>query len=758
MTNAGDQEGHMLLGSFAQGRWHTAPDDAAELRNAVTGEPVARISSTGLDFAGMLDHGRQVGGPALREMTFHQRAMLVKQLAAHLNDHRDEFHALSLATGATRRDAGFDIDGGIITMRVISSKARQELPNAQVHLDGAPEQLSRGGTFVGQHVYTPLRGVAVQINAFNFPVWGMLEKLAPALVAGVPTIVKPASQTAYLTELVVRRMIESRILPEGALQLICGSTGDLFDHLTGRDMVAFTGSAATATKLAAHPTVLAEAVRFNAERDSLNCAILGADAKPGAPEFDLFVDEVVSETTAKAGQRCTAIRRVIVPREHADAVAETLRDRLGAVRIGDPADRATEMGALASQSQRDEVRGAVDRLREVGDLVTGDGELTVHGADAEVGAFLAPQVLYADDPTAAPLHSVEAFGPVCAVLPYDGTDEAIKLARMGDGSLVGSLFTHDPAIAREIVIGVAADHGRLHLVDRDCAAEQTGHGSPLPHMVHGGPGRAGGGEELGGVRGVLHFMQRTAVQGPPDLVTAAVGAWMPGASRNVTDAHPMSRYLEDLRIGDTFVSDPRVVTTEDVEHFAEFTGDEFYAHLDDEALADHPFFDRRVAHGYLVLSFAAGLFVHTDPGPLLANQGLTALRFGAPVYLGDEIAVALTCKRISPREDQPYGEVRWDAQVTNGDGVEVAAYELITAVATRAGGAADVGSSSGASVDSSPQGGSGMRGGAGVGSSSGVSVDSSPQGGSDVRGGAGVGSSSGASVDSSPRAGEGAMR
>lgn len=695
-----------MLASYAQGRWYTAPDDGVELRNAVTGAPVARISSTGLDMAGMLDHGRRVGGPALRALTFHQRAMLCKELASHLHEHREEFHALSLATGATRRDAGFDIDGGIITARVISSKARQQLPNDVVHRDGAPERLSRRGTFLGQHIYTSLRGVVVQINAFNFPVWGMLEKLAPALIAGVPTIVKPASQTAYLTELVARRIVESDILPEGALQLICGSTGDLLDHLTGRDVVAFTGSAATATTLAGHPTVLAEAVRFNAERDSLNCAILGADAKPGTAEFDLYVDEVVSEITAKAGQRCTAIRRVIAPREHADAVVEALRARLAQVRVGDPADPTTDMGALASHDQRDEVRDAVGRLRDVSELVTGDGGgFAVHGADAEAGAFLPPQVLYADDPTATPLHTVEAFGPVSAVLPYDGVDEAIELARMGDGSLVGSLFTYDPRIARDIVLGVAADHGRLHLVNRDCADEQTGHGSPLPHMVHGGPGRAGGGEELGGVRAVLHFMQRTAVQGPPDLVTAAVGAWMPGSARNVTDDHPMGRYLEDLAIGDSFVSEPRAITTADVEHFAEFTGDRFYAHLDEAALADHPFFAHRVAHGYLVLSFAAGLFVHTDPGPLLANQGLTELRFGAPVYLGDEIAVALTCKTISPREDQPYGEVRWDATVTNGDGVEVAAYELITAVATRAGAA--VGGVSTSSGGSAPRNGAG---------------------------------------------------
>ncbi len=674
----------MLLRSYAQGRWQEAPDEGKELLHAVTGEPVARISSAGLDVAGMLDYARRVGGPALRAMTFHQRALALKALAQHLDDHKDDFYKLSEATGATRSDSWFDIDGGITTLRVYSSKARQEMPNDTIYWDGPPEQLSRKGTFVGQHIYVPLRGVAVQVNAFNFPVWGMLEKLAPAFLAGVPSIVKPASQTAYLTELVFQRMVSCGVLPDGAIQLICGGIGALFDHLTSQDVVCFTGSRPTAEKLAAHPTVLREAVRFNAERDSLNCAILGVDAKPGTEEFDLYVAEVVNETTAKAGQRCTAIRRAFVPREHVEAVVEALRARLAKVRVGNPADPEMNMGALVSLAQRDEVRAAVRRIAAAGELVIGDLEsFDVSGADAQRGAFLPPLVLYADDPEGGEPHEVEAFGPVSTVLPYDSVEHVVELARLARGSLVGSVVTYDDAFAREVVLGTASDHGRLHLVNRDCAKEQTGHGSPVPHMVHGGPGRAGGGEELGGVRGVLRFMQRTALQGSPTTLTAVTKRWIPGAARHQDSVHPMRKYLDDLRIGDAFVSEPRTITTEDVEHFADFTGDRFYAHFDEEALRGHPLFDRRVAHGYLILSFAAGLFVDPAPGPLLANQGLDSLRFTRPVHRGDTIKVTLTCKEKRPREDQPYGEVRWDADVVNQDGASVARYELITNVAKR---------------------------------------------------------------------------
>lgn len=673
-----------LLESYALGSWYAAPDEGEVLRHAATGEPVARLSSTGLDMAGVLEHGRRVGGPALRAMTFHQRALALKALAAHLREHRDELNVLSHATGATLRDCGFDVDGGMMTIRALSSKARQELPNGTVLRDGGREQLSRRGTFVGQHILTPLHGVVLQVNAFNFPVWGLLEKLAPAVIAGVATVVKPAPQTAYVTEQAVRRIVESGILPEGALQLVAGEPGDLLDHLTSQDVLAFTGSAATAEKLHAHPNVLASGVRFNAERDSLNAAILGPDAGPGTPEFDLYVAEVVSEITAKAGQRCTAIRRALVPRGVADAVVEALSSRLAAVRVGDPGDAETEMGCLVSLEQREAVRGALAQLAEVAERVVGDPEqFQVHGADAEKGAFLPPTVLYADDPTGAALHEVEAFGPVCAVLPYDGVDQAIDLARRGKGSLVASLFTHDPETAREVVLGIAADHGRVHMVDRDCAKEQTGHGSPLPAMMHGGPGRAGGGEELGGMRAVRHLMQRTAVQGPPTLVSAVTGRWMPGAATHEPDIHPMALHLEDLQPGDTFTSPSREITLDDIEHFADFTGDRFYAHLDASALTDHPFFEGRVAHGYLILSFAAGLFVYPDPGPLLANQGLTALKFAAPVYPGEAIAATLTCAEISPREDEPYGEVRWHVEITKLDGAGAATYELLTVVAKR---------------------------------------------------------------------------
>ncbi|HVF19853.1 MAG TPA: phenylacetic acid degradation bifunctional protein PaaZ, partial [Mycobacteriales bacterium] len=476
----------MLLESYVQGRWQAADDEGAPLRHAVSGEEVARISSAGVDMAATLDHARRVGGPALRELTFHERAVLLKQLAAHLTERSDEFYALSTATGATRKDSDIDIAGGFGTLFAYSSKARRELPNDTVLTDGAVEVLSRKGSFVGQHVCVPMRGAAVQINAYNFPVWGMLEKLAPAFIAGVPSVVKPASPTAYLTELVVRRIVESQILPEGTLQLICGSAGDLLDHLTGQDLVGFTGSATTAAKLRAHPTVLGNGVRFNTEADSLNCSILGLDAKPGTEEFDLYIREVVREMTAKAGQKCTAIRRAFVPREHMDAATEALREALGKVRVGDPADPETTMGALAGTDQRDEVRRAVSRLVDAGELVSGNVDFVAAGA--ERGAFLEPLLLRYDDPERSEVHDIEAFGPVSTVLPYDSVDHVVALAARGLGSLVGSVVTHDPAFAREVVLGAAAYHGRMLVLDRDCARESTGHGSPLPHLVHGGPG------------------------------------------------------------------------------------------------------------------------------------------------------------------------------------------------------------------------------------------------------------------------------
>ena len=669
----------MKLESYVQGRWQAGSDEGTPLRHAVSGEEIARISSAGVDMRGVLDYARTVGNPALRELTFHQRAMLLKQLATYLTERNEEFYALSTATGATRKDSDIDIAGGFGTLFAYSSKARRELPNDTVLVDGGVEMLSRKGSFVGQHVCVPLRGAQVQINAYNFPVWGMLEKLAPAFIAGVPSVVKPASPTAFLTELVVRRIIESQVLPEGTLQLICGGAGDLLDHLTGQDLVAFTGSAATAAKLRAHHAVLSHGVRFNTEADSLNCSILGLDAKPGTDEFDLYVREVVREMTAKAGQKCTAIRRALVPREHLDAVTEALREALGKVRVGDPDDPETTMGALAGTDQRDEVRRAVARLVDAGSLVRGDVDFVATGA--ERGAFLDPLLLRYDDPDRPEVHDIEAFGPVSSVLPYDSVDHVVDLAARGQGSLVGSIVTHDPAFAREVVLGAAAYHGRLLVLDRDCARESTGHGSPLPHLVHGGPGRAGGGEELGGIRGVMHHMQRTAVQGSPAMLTAVTGRWVSGAPRVEDDVHPFRKRLGELKIGDSVVSDLHEVTQDEIDRFVELTGDSFYAHTDPAAAEANPIFGGIVAHGYLVLSLAAGLFVDPAPGPVLANYGLDGLRFTTPVKPGDQIRVALTCKEKNPRDGADYGEVRWDANVTNADGDTVARYELLTMVA-----------------------------------------------------------------------------
>ncbi|XVV01590.1 phenylacetic acid degradation bifunctional protein PaaZ [Actinosynnema sp. CA-248983] len=670
-----------MLRSYVSGRWHTPSAEGAPLHDAVTGEEITRISSAGVDMAAALDHGRRVGGPALRELTFHQRAALLKALASHLREHREELYALSARSGATKTDSLIDVDGGIGVLFGYASKAKRELPNDKVFVDGAVEPLSRGGTFLGQHIATPLRGVAVQINAFNFPMWGPLEKFAPAFIAGVPSLIKPASQTAYITEKLVSLMLESGLLPEGAVQLVCGSAGDLLDHLTEQDLVGFTGSASTAQHLRTHPAVIRSSVRFNAEADSLNCSILGPDAVPGTPEFDLFVKQLVSEMTVKAGQKCTAIRRAIVPAGLVDAVAEAARERLGKVVIGNPANESVRMGALAGLEQREEVRRSLKALLEAGDVVYGSlDQVDVVDADAERGAFLSPVLLKADPDRAQP-HEVEAFGPVSTLLPYDGVAHAVELAARGAGSLVGSVVTYDADFARDVVLGAAPWHGRLLVLDRDDAKESTGHGSPLPALVHGGPGRAGGGEEMGGIRGVLHHMQRTAVQGSPRVLTAVTGRWVAGAERNVEGEHPFRKSLAELRVGDTVVAGPRTVTLADIEHFASFTGDTFYAHMDEEAAAANPFFGGRVAHGYLVVSFAAGLFVSPEPGPVLANYGLENLRFLTPTFPGDELTVTLTAKQITPREDQDYGEVRWDADLVNQKGESVAKYDVLTLVA-----------------------------------------------------------------------------
>ncbi len=667
------------ISSYAAGDWVKPGAGARNIASAVTGATIASAGNDDLDVQAMLDHARKVGGPALRKLTFHDRAHMLKALATELGKHKDALYDLSFHTGATQSDHMIDIDGGIGTMFVFASKGRREMPDGHVYLDGDVEQLSRTGSFLGQHICTPLQGVAVHINAFNFPVWGMLEKLAPTLLAGVPAIVKPATATCYVTELAVKIMLDSGILPEGALQLVSGGIGDMLDRLDCQDVVSFTGSANTALKLRNTPAIVENSVRFVAEQDSLNASILGPDAAPGTPEFDLFIKEVSREMTAKAGQKCTAVRRIIAPEAQVQAVIEALSARLAKVVIGDPRLETTRMGALVSGSQKRDVLEKAALIGTEAKRVFGDPEnFAVEGADAEQGAFVPPMLFHCEDPdTAVHVHDTEAFGPVSTVMGYRDLDHAIALANRGQGSLVASVITHDPAVARAVALGSGAFHGRLYFNNRDSMKESTGHGSPLPHMVHGGPGRAGGGEELGGVRGVKHYMQRTAIQGSPDILSAIGDKWVPGGTEIAAPAHPFTRKYGELSIGETLHTAPRTVTLEDIEHFAHFTGDTFYAHMDDAAAKRNPFFPGRVAHGYLLLSFAAGLFVQPDEGPVLANTGLDGLRFMKPVSAGDSIKVRLTVKKKTPRNEE-YGEVRWHVTLTNQDDELVAEYELLT--------------------------------------------------------------------------------
>ena len=654
--------------NYARDQW--IPGDVASLSpivSAIDGAPVTSTGSGGLDFAAMLDHARTVGGPALRALTFHERARILKGLGMAILAAKEPLYQLNALTGATRKDGWIDIEGGAGTLLSFSSKGRRELPDAHVLLDGAIEPLSKTGTFQGQHIYTSLHGAAVHINAFNFPVWGMLEKLAPALLAGMPAIVKPASSTAYLCEAAFRVMIDSGLLPDGAVQLIVGGVGDLFDHLGGQDVVSFTGSAATASKLKSHPQVMRESVRFVAEQDSLNASILGPDAAPGTPEFDLFVAEVVNEMTVKAGQKCTAIRRAMAPAAHLDALEAAIRAKLAAVE---------GMGALVSCSQRDDVRAQVAKLVAAGArIVSGDPAAAV---GPEGGAYMEPLLLRADDPwSAAAVHDVEAFGPVSTIMPYRDLSDAIALANRGMGSLALSLFTHSPDAARDFIQGAAAFHGRMLVINRDNAAESTGHGSPLPVLVHGGPGRAGGSEEMGGVRGVKHYMQRTAIQSTPAMIAAISEQYIPGGPKHFVDFHPFTKRMSELAIGDTLRTASRTVTVADIEHFADFTGDKFYAHMDEEAAKASPIFKGRVAHGYLILSFAAGLFVWPDPGPVLANTGLEDLKFLTPLYPGDSMRVELTVRSKSLKSEDT-GVVRWAVEVFNQKDETVATYDLLT--------------------------------------------------------------------------------
>jgi oxepin-CoA hydrolase/3-oxo-5,6-dehydrosuberyl-CoA semialdehyde dehydrogenase len=673
------------LENYVCGHWAAGTGQATDLFHAVTGEKIAEATTNGIDFGAMFDHARRVGGPALRRMTFHERALMLRALAQYLLARKAEFYAVSAATGATKSDSWVDIEGGIGTLFAYSSRGRRELPNERFYIDGPTEMLSKGGSFVGRHICVPLEGVAVHINAFNFPVWGMLEKLSPTLLAGMPAVVKPATVTSYLTEAVFRAMIESKLLPEGAIQLLCGSAGDLLDHLDCQSAVAFTGSADTGKMLKTSRAIVDNNVRFNMEADSLNYSMLGPDAAPGTPEFDLFIKEVVREMTAKAGQKCTAIRRTLVPEPALTDVMAALTKRLETTTIGDPAVEGVRMGPLAGRGQVAEVRRSVDMLSRSAELVYGDlDDFSVVGADPTRGAFFPALLFYARDPFAASEpHDVEAFGPVNTVMPYRTVDDAIELAKKGKGSLVGSLFTADDRVAREVVFGTAAYHGRLMLVNRHSAKESTGHGSPLPHLVHGGPGRAGGGEEMGGVRGVLHYMQRTALQGSPTTLTHVTNEYTPGAERTFDRVHPFRKTFDELQVGDALITARRTVTEADIVNFAGISGDFFYAHMDDVAARDS-LFERRVAHGYFVLAAAAGLFVDPAPGPVLANYGLESLRFVKPVYPGDTIQATLTVKQKTAKERKegqvPQGVVAWDVEVKNQSDELVAVYTILTLV------------------------------------------------------------------------------
>ena len=678
------------LASYVQGEWWTPSSDAraSEVRDASTGEVITRVSTDGLDLAGALEYGRTVGHRSLAALTFHQRAVLLKQFALALTARKDELYALSARTGATTSDSWVDIDGGIGVLFSYSGKGRRELPNSRVHVDGPVEPLSKDGSFLGRHVYTTLPGIAVQINAFNFPVWGSRQKHAPAHLAGLPTRRYPPTPPRYLAEAMVRILVESGLLPEGSLQLVSGSVPDLFENLRLGDIVGFTGSASTAESLKAHAVVQTGGVRFTAETDSINASVLGTDAVEGTPEFDAYVRQLVTEMTTKAGQKCTAIRRAIVPENTADAVIAAVQARITTKTVlGDPRAEGVTMGPLASTTQRDEV------LRQVGRLQDAGGRIVVGTTDApEVrridgstgpspdGAFVSPVLLRFDDAQADAVHSIEAFGPVSSLVTYTSIDEAAALVTRGGGSLVTSIATHDPLQAVELATRIAPFNGRMLLLDRDDARSSTGHGSPLPNLVHGGPGRAGGGEELGGIRAVLHHMQRTAVQGSPEMLTALTGVWHAGAASQSGGRHPFRKSLAELRIGDQIVSVSREVTLDDIETFARFTGDTFYAHMDEDAAAANPFFPGRVAHGYLLVSWAAGLFVDPEPGPVLANYGLENLRFLTPVSPGDTIRVELTAKQITPRETDEYGEVRWDAVIRNQGDEVVATYDVLTLV------------------------------------------------------------------------------
>jgi len=677
-----------VLQSFIGGQW-IGQQAAQPLRSALNGATIAQTHLEAIDFGEAVHFARTVGLPNLLKLDFQERAQRLKALAKYLGEHKEQLYAISAHTGATRADSWVDIEGGAGTLFAYSGMGSNELPSGNLIHEGPAFPLGKKGGFAGTHILVPRGGIAVHINAFNFPIWGLLEKFAPSFLAGMPCIGKPATATSYLTEAMVRLVEQSGILPAGALQLVIGSTGDLLDRLNGQDVVTFTGSADTAAKLRVHPNVVKHSIPFNAEADSLNCAILAPEVTPDDEEFDLFVKEVAREMAVKAGQKCTAIRRAIVPRQHLDAVAEKLKARLAKVVVGDPSVEGVKMGALASHAQQADVAERVALLRQSAELVFGGGaDFHPVGEGVANGAFFQPTLLLCGKPLQTDsVHDVEAFGPVSTLMPYDGIDEAMQLAARGQGSLVASLVTKDPQVAARVIPVAAALHGRLHILDRESAVESTGHGSPLPPLKHGGPGRAGGGEELGGIRAVKHLMQRTALQGSPTMIAAVTGEYMRGARLIETEVHPFRRHFEDLQIGESLLTHRRTVGEADIVAFGGLSGDYFYMHFDEIAAKDSPF-GKRIAHGYFVLSAAAGLFVSPAPGPVLANYGLDTLRFVKPVGIGDTIRARLTAKRKIDRNKKDangvgQGVVAWDVEVTNQDGDVVASYDILTLVAKR---------------------------------------------------------------------------
>jgi oxepin-CoA hydrolase/3-oxo-5,6-dehydrosuberyl-CoA semialdehyde dehydrogenase len=658
------------LKNYANGAWVAGAEAGEILHNAITGEALYAASSKGLDFGAMMHYARTTAGPKLRKMTFHERGRMLKALAMYLLERKESYYAISAFTGATRADSWVDIEGGIGNL-FANASLRRQFPDETFYVDGDAIPLSKRGTFMGHHIMVPKRGVAIHINAFNFPVWGMLEKIAVNFLAGVPAIVKPASLTSYLTEAVVADIIASGILPEGSLQLICGSARGILDYVENGDVVTFTGSASTGQMLKAHPRLISEAVPFNMEADSLNCCVLGADVTPNKPEFDIFIKEVVREMTTKAGQKCTAIRRIIVPQALLEDVQIALGKRLATNTMGDPAVEGVRMGSLAGQSQKEEVLSKIKELAQTQEIVIGNiDQFEVIGADKEKGAFVPPVVFYNDDPfRKLDCHNIEAFGPVSTIMAYNTIDEAIALSQLGKGSLVSSIVTADDQIAKEYVLEAANMHGRIVVLNSDCAKESTGHGSPLPMLVHGGPGRAGGGEEMGGKRGVLHYMQRTAIQGSPTSITAITNVYQQGAKGNLIPEHPFTQYFEELNVGDQLITECRTITSADIDAFAALSGDNFYAHKV-ETNFEGTMFEQQVAHGYFIMSVAAGLFVDSyKMNPVLLNYGIDELRFTKPVYPDAKIHIRFTCKQklpndVTPNEEDPKsliqrGVVKW---------------------------------------------------------------------------------------------------